>query len=317
MIEILEVSKTIEAKQILKAIGMPQAQQNDMAALTLLALANIREHDSWSDATKPSLGVVKGIMNFIRNEYNRDYKENTRETVRRNVLHQFCQGSIAVYNPDLPNLPVNSPRAHYALTDQCLKVLRSFGTEHFVSEVNTFLSFDGGLDGRYSKEREIQKIPLKINNDHELYLSPGDHNVLQVAIVEEFGARFAKGGELLYLGDTENKHLYFLEDKLKSLNVNIQKHSKLPDVIIYQKESQWLFLIEAVTSHGPMSPKRLIELNELFKDCKAGLVFVTAFLNLKDFKSHATNIAWDTEVWLRDVPDHMIHFNGDRFMGPR
>lgn len=81
--------------------------------------------------------------------------------------------------------------------------------------------------------------------------------------------------------------------------------------------SRGLFLIEAVTSHGPVSPKRLLELEAFLKDCKVGKVYVTAFPDMAEFKKHSGNIAWETEVWLMEVPDHMIHFNGDRFMGPR
>ncbi|MFS2517149.1 MULTISPECIES: BsuBI/PstI family type II restriction endonuclease [Parabacteroides] len=29
------------------------------------------------------------------------------------------------------------------------------------------------------------------------------------------------------------------------------------------------------------------------------------------------DIAWETEVWIAENPGHMIHFNGDRFIGPR
>ena len=28
-------------------------------------------------------------------------------------------------------------------------------------------------------------------------------------------------------------------------------------------------------------------------------------------------INWDTEVWIAELPEHMIHLNGDQFMGPR
>lgn len=122
---------------------------------------------------------------------------------------------------------------------------------------------------------------------------------------------------MLYLGDTAKKDLFLDADNLAGLGIPIDQHSKLPDVVIYDERRNWLFLIEAVTSHGPVSPKRLLELEELLKGCQAGKVYVTAFPNMAEFKKHSNNIAWETEVWLAEIPDHMIHFNGDRFLGPR
>jgi type II restriction enzyme len=150
-----------------------------------------------------------------------------------------------------------------------------------------------------------------------LRLSAGKHNEVQAAIIEQFATRFANGGVLLYIGDTADKNLFLDKDGLTKLNIPINEHSKLPDVVIYDKKRNWLFLIEAVTSHGPVSPKRIVELEKFLKNCKAGRIYVTAFPNFAEFKKHSTHIAWETEVWLTDFPDHMIHFNGDRFMGPR
>lgn len=84
-------------------------------------------------------------------------------------------------------------------------------------------------------------------------------------------------------------------------------------MIIFEPKRNWLFLIEAVTSHGTVSPQRLLELEEFLKDCKVGKIYVSAFTDMAEFKKHSNNIAWETEVWLAEIPDHMIHFNGDRF----
>ncbi|MCX6238044.1 MAG: BsuBI/PstI family type II restriction endonuclease [Bacteroidia bacterium] len=160
-------------------------------------------------------------------------------------------------------------------------------------------------------------IPVKLANGKELMFSPGRHNLVQVAIIKEFASRFALGSELIYVGDTANKDLYIDINALKALEIPIDEHNKLPDVVLFDKKHNWLFLIEAVTSHGPVSPKRIMELENLLKSCKAGKVYVSAFPDFKEFKKHTLDIAWDTEVWLMDFPEHMIHFNGDRFIGPR
>ncbi len=288
-----------------------------MSALTLLALCNIKETDNWTNAQKVSLGVSKGIMTFMQDYYQRDYAPNTRETVRRQVLHQFVQAGIADYNPDIPNLPVNSPRAHYAISVLALETIKTYGTTDWNKSANKFKKEIGELTKIYRKSRDIEKIPLKISKNKTLLLSPGKHNEVQAAIIEQFAPRFAKGSKLLYVGDTEKKDLFIDKAILKKIGIPIDKHSKLPDVVLFDKDKNWLFLIEAVTSHGPISPKRIFELEELLKNCSAGKVYVTAFPDFTEFKKHSKEIAWETEVWIMDMPDHMIHFNGDKFVGPR
>lgn len=288
-----------------------------MSALTLLALCNIREDDYWKDATRDSKRITKDIMSFVNENYKKDsqYAPNTRETFRRQVLHQFVQAGIVNYNPDIPDLPVNSPKAHYALTEETLEVIKAYGTSEWDSKIQQY-NATSFLRNRYAEEREMHRIPLMVEGK-EYQLSPGAHNALQAAVISEFAPRFAHGGKLLYLGDTEDKDLHIEKEILDKLKLHVSEHSKLPDIIIYDSEREWLFLIEAVTSHGPISAKRLIELEDFTKDCPCGIVYVTAFPDNKEFRKHSADIAWETEVWLANAPDHMIHFNGDRFIGPR
>lgn len=312
------MNKIAEAQEILKALGLPAAQQNEMSALTLLALCGIKQETPWSLAMRTSQRVSKEIMAFVNNNYkaSNPYAPNTRETFRRQVLHQFIQAGVANYNPDDPSLPVNSPKAHYAITEEALQVVRSYGSADWNSEVQHFAIRYNVFRDKYAEERDRHRIPLEIEGK-EYYLSPGAHNEVQAAVVNEFAPIFCPGGKLLYIGDTEDKDLYLNQDGLKTLHLPITEHSKLPDIIIADHKKGWLFLIEVVTSHGPVSAKRLIELEEFTKDCPYGVVYVTAFPNAKEFKKHIDCIAWETEVWLADKPEHMIHFNGDRFIGPR
>lgn len=312
------MSKITEAQEILKALGLPAAQQNEMSALTLLALCSIKEDTAWAKATRTSQRITKEIMAFVNENYKADapYAPNTRETFRRQVLHQFIQAGVANYNPDDPTLPVNSPKAHYAITQEALEVAQSYGTKNWDSRTQQFAVEYEILRDRYAAERDMHRIPLVIEGN-EYYLSPGAHNEVQAAVVEEFAPRFAPGGKLLYIGDTEDKDLYVNPAGLEALNLPITEHSKLPDIVISDDKREWLFLVEVVTSHGPVSAKRVVELEEFTKDCPYGIVYVTAFSNAKEFKKHVDDIAWETEVWLSDTPDHMIHFNGDRFIGPR
>lgn len=296
---------------------MPKAQQNDISALTLLALCNTRKKSKWPDASRQSMTVTKGIMNFIRDNYGKNYAPNTRETFRRQVLHQFVQGRIADYNPDEPDLPTNSPRAHYAISEAALLVVRSFGLPGYKKHIADFIKSQGSLSAIYQKNRKTQTVPVVLPTGKKFNLSPGKHNELQAAIIKEFAPRFLKSPEVLYFGDTAKKNLVIDLPSFVSLNVSVSDHDKLPDVVLLDSPRNWLFLIEAVTSHGPMNPKRVFELQEMFKDSTCGKVFVSAFPDFAEFKRHSKEISWETEVWIADFPEHMIHYNGDKFIGPR
>jgi type II restriction enzyme len=309
--------KVKQAQQILSDLGMPKAQQNEISAFTLLALCNIKKPSKWIDASRQSMTVTKGIMTFIRENYGKDYAPNTRETFRRQVLHQFVQGRIADYNPDEPDLPTNSPRAHYAISEAALTVIHSYGFKNYSKQVTNFKKTQGSLSEIYEKNRASQTVPVTLPTGERFRLSPGKHNELQAAIIKEFAPRFLANPQVLYFGDTANKGLVIDNASFFMLNVNISDHDKLPDIVLLDYSKKWLFLIEAVTSHGPMNPKRVFELREIFKDSKCGLVFVSAFPDFTEFKQHLKDISWETEVWISDFPEHMIHYNGDKFIGPR
>jgi type II restriction enzyme len=306
-----------EAQKILAALGMPPAQQNEMAALTLLALCGLKPSDSWLSAQRRSVTVSKGIMTFIQREFHRTYAPNTRETFRRQVLHQFVQGRIADYNPDNPSLPTNSPRAHYAITEAALAVIRTYNTADWESAVANFQSIYDTLIKLYQSIRQTAGIAVTLPDGSILTLSPGKHNQLQAKVIEQFAPQFASGAVLLYLGDTADKNLYVATEDLIRLNIPVTEHDKLPDIILYLPAKNWLYLIEVVTSHGPVSPKRMIELNEMLRNCTGGKIFVTAFPTFAEFRRQMLNIAWETEVWIAEVPEHLIHFNGDRLLKPR
>lgn len=308
--------KLKEAQVILKEMEVPEAQQNEISAYTLLALASIKPDDQWFNATKESKTISNDIMAFVDRFYERTYKPNTRETFRRQVLHQFVQAGIALHNPDAPHLPINSPKNHYALSQHALDTIKTFGSENWPNQLLKFHDQQKSLAELYRQERMQQRIPITINDEIELMLSSGEHNLVEKAVIEDFTARFAQGSKVLYVGDTADKEFWINKAQLSKLNIDIDKHTKLPDVVLFDKQKNWLFLVEAVTSHGPISPKRVLELEEILKYCSAIPIYVTAFPDRKTFRKYAADIAWETEVWILDQPEHMIHFNGDKFLGP-
>jgi type II restriction enzyme len=270
-------AKILEAQAILKALGLPIPQQNRISGLTLLALCGLRVEESWAHATREGRTVSKGLMEFMRKEYRVRYAPNTRETVRRQVLHQLVLAGVADRNPFDPDLPTNDPRTHYAASEAALNAIRAFGREEWEPELARFLSRRTALIEIFARERSKRLIPVRFPDGKLISLSPGAHNKLQKAIVEQFAPRFAENPKLLYLGDTARKNLYIHGETLRGLRFPVTEHDKLPDVIIYDEKRNWIFLVEAVTSHGPMSHKRALELEQILAECPAGLIYVSAF----------------------------------------
>lgn len=304
-----------ETISVLKDLGLPRAQQNERSALALLALLDLKPKTAWVEASAPLRGITE-MMDFFGEHYGKTYAPNTRETVRRHSVHQFVDAGLAVLNPDEPTRATNSPKAVYQVQPHVLALLKAHGTAAWDKGLRDYLASAETLQRRYAQERAMQLIPLTLPSGAKITLSPGGQNVLVEKVVKEFCPRFTPGGRPLYVGDTAEKWARFDEDTLKALGVTITVHGKMPDVVVYHEAKGWLVLIEAVTSHGPVNPKRRLELKEIFGDAKAGLVFVTAFLDRRDLTKYLGDIAWETEVWVADSPAHLIHFNGERFLGP-
>ena len=139
---------------------------------------------------------------------------------------------------------------------------------------------------------------------------------LKKAVIEEFLPRYGYAAEVFYIGDAAKKFLVRDEATLRELGIIEPSYSELPDIVAFSSKRRWLYLIEAVHSSGPVSPIRHLELRRLTARCKVGIVFVTAFLDRATFRKFVADISWETEVWIGENPDHLVHFNGDSFIGP-
>lgn len=294
---------------------MPAAQQNERTAYCLLSMLNMTPEKDWIHAESPLIGITP-MMAFAREYYKKEYAPNTRETFRRFSTHQLVQAGIAVYNPDQPDRAVNSPNAVYQISPAALQVVQAYKTDSFDTLLSDFKARQSTLTDQYAHEREKSLVPVKIKENHIIQLSPGKHSQLIQNIIEQMAPRFLPNSILIYVGDTEKKWGYYDQELAGNLLFNVQKHGKMPDVILYVEDKQWLVLVEAVTSHGPVDSKRYIELEKLFENVTAGKVYISAFPDKKTFIHYAQDIAWETEAWISDNPSHMIHFNRDRFIGP-
>ena len=303
------MDKVDALKEILNKVEFPEQMQSNICIYTILALANIKKTTPWKNASNDWLRI-HDIISFANKNYYAGYAENSRETFRKKALHNFRNAAMVEDN----GVATNSPNYRWRITDEFLRVLRNIDNDN-----NALLSFKKqhiSLVDLYSSRRSIKKMPVKINGA-DYSFGPGKHNQLQKAIIEEFAPRFASNSECLYVGDTTDKDLVKDETKLQKLGFEITVHDEMPDVVLYREDKHWLYFIEAVTSVGPMDGKRLVELKAMTRNVSAGIIYVTAFLDFKTFKSFSDKLAWDTEVWIADMPDHMIHLNGDKFIGPR
>ncbi|MGE5344140.1 MAG: BsuBI/PstI family type II restriction endonuclease [Candidatus Omnitrophota bacterium] len=305
-----------EAIEILKALGFGPKQSNELAGYVLLALLDLHPSKSWKECDNPLMGITP-IMEYIHRHYGIKYAPNTRETVRDEAVKHLVEVGILLRNSDNLNRPTNSGKTVYQIERNALSLFRSYGSDLWEKKLKHYLKKRAEILNEINRKREMARIPVILPNNQTITISPGGQNPLIKKIIEDFCPRFTPGAFILYIGDTENKFRYFESQYLlEKLGVFLEPSVKIPDVIVHDPKRNWLLLIEAVTSAGSIDGKRRKELKQLFKKSKAGLVFVTAFVSRATFGKFQSQISWETEVWISDEPDHIIHFNGDRFLGP-
>ncbi len=304
-----------EALDVLKQIGLPKRQQNVRSALTLLALLDLRPDGTWKKAKNPLRGITP-MMDFFAEHYGKRYAPNSRETVRRQTIHQFLHASLISENPDNPDRPTNSGKTVYQITPESLKLMQSYGEKTWKKHLEMYLATHPLRHGGTPYRRRDGAVSIHVSPAETVRLSAGEHSHLVRDIYVEFTSRFMKKHVPVYVGDTAKKFAYFDRNLLSKLGVNLDPHGKMPDMVMYDTVREWIFVIEAVTSHGPVDTKRRRELQGMFSGAKAGIVYVTAFADRDTMRKYASDISWETEVWVADDPDHMIHFDGERFVGP-
>ncbi len=304
-----------ETIEILTQLEFGPKQRNEIAAYTLLALLDLQPEAGWADAQAPLRGITP-IIDFIATTYGVRYAPNTRETIRDDAVKFFVEEGLLIRNPDDPNRPTNSGKTAYQIEPPALGLLRVVGSAKWKSALKKYLASRENLKHEITRKRDSARVPVTLPDGSKVTLSPGGQNPLIKAIIEHFCPIFAPGGVVLYIGDTENKFVHLETAGLSAIGITMDSAAKIPDVIVHHQAKNWLLLIEAVTSAGPVDGKRRKELKELFAGCKAGLVFVTAFENRRGMQSFVSHIAWESEVWIAEDPEHMIHFNGERFLGP-
>jgi len=307
--------KLQEAIAILKELGFAAGQSNERAAYVLLALLDLPPSKPWAAAANPLRGTTP-VMEFLAKSYDKNYKPNTRETIRDEALKYFVDAGLLLRNPDKPDRATNSAKTVYQIEPSALALVRTHGTRAWTKQIKKYLASQHEIRAELLRDRNIPRIPVTLSSGKKITLSPGGQNPLIKLVLKDFCSRFAAGAKVVYIGDAEDKFLHLDATYLEGIGVVIAAAAKMPDVVVHDTKRNWLLLIEAVVSAGSVDAKRRRELKQLFRGSHAGMVFVTAFLDRQTFGRFQQQISWETEVWIANEPDHIIHFNGARFLGP-
>lgn len=308
-----------EALEIADSFGIPIDKQTlrrkERVGLCILALAGIIKNKNWSSINEKKLAELKSrdIITFVNKHLEENISPGSYDDIRRKDLKLLVLGEV-VLNSN-PQYSPNDSRRAYVLSPEHAKAIKHYGKPAWKKNLTSVMKGRKTLSEKIARKRKVKKIPIKINGKIEEF-SPGEHNELQQQIIDNMLPIFGHGAEILYIGDTTKKQLFKNEDKLKKLKFFELEHGMLPDIIAYSKSENWLFLVEAVHTSNPISELRKIELEKLIEKCTAKIIYVSAFLNRTKHREYSSNIAWETEVWIAESPDHMMHLNGDKFLGP-
>lgn len=310
-----------EALEIMDAVGIPvedtTIRRRERMAVCMMAVGGVTR--KWSQAQSADEGrhlKTREVIQFVNAHFEERISSGSYDDIRRKDLKLAVVAGLIVNSADDPARATNDPTRGYALAPDFAALIRTYGTPAWPKKLAAYNKGRTQLAGSLLRRRNMERIPVTLPDGKILQLTLGKHNELQKAVIDHFLPLWGHGAEVLYVGDTTNKMLHIERNRLKELGIGELAHDELPDIIAYSPSKKWLFVIEAVHSSGPISELRLLELKKLFKRSKAGIVYVTAFLTRKAHAKYADQIAYETEVWTADRPDHLQHLNGPRFMGP-
>ncbi len=308
-----------ETLYVLSSFGVPlqglTQRRLERMAIAFLAVADVTDSNAWSRASATHALTSRDIIAYVNENLGENISSGSYDDIRRQDLKLPVLATVVTRATKIGSA-TNDPTRKYVVNPDYIHLIRAFGSDTWEQSVQTFLVGRPSLAEQLSSTRSISTIPITIAPGETLDFGPGEHNELQKAIVEQFLPRYGYGAELLYIGDTADKDRVNKTDRLEAIGFFGLNHEKLPDIVAYSQRKNWLYLIEAVNTSGPISPVRLLELRQASKDCTAELVYVTAFLDRATFRKYVKEIAWETEVWIAEAPDHLIHFNGEKFLGP-
>lgn len=319
-----QIVKTLikQALQIISCLGVPINDMSDRSkekmAMAFLAVADVKRLNKWNeikDSNNEFALTTREIIKCYNENYGDDVSSGSYDDVRRKDLNRLILAQIITNSK--PNTNASNPTRGYQINAEYSSIIKQYGKQDWFDKVIEFNKTHMTYEERVACRRDLPKMEVKCVDGTVFHLDEGEHNTLQKMIVEEFLAIYGYEATILYCGDSRKKFgIIFEEEKLSELGFSDLKQSKLPDIIAYSEKKDWIYMIEAYYTSNPITPDRKIELEKLMGPSAKKGVFVTAFQNANAYKSVATELAWETEIWIATDPEHMIHRNGSRFMGP-
>lgn len=312
-----------EALDMLEQLGVPThdltKRRKEKMAKAFMSVAGLKPGMDWSEIKDNDGGyqlTSRQIIAHMNSYWGEDISSGSYDDIRRKDMILPVEALVVINSAKNPNANTNDGTRGFAIHPLAAKAIRKYGNVGWAQAVERFHQGRPTLASKLSRARDLARVPVRISADVTLTFSAGGHNDLQKEIIESFLAIYGHESKVLYVGDTAKKNLFVDKQGLKEINFFELAHDKLPDVVAYSEKNNWLYLIEAVTTANPITELRRSTLINLAAKCTADLIFITAFPDRNTYRKFARDIAWETEVWIADAPEHMIHFNGDKFLGP-
>lgn len=304
---------------VFQLIGIPVDNTDrklERMAKACLAVGKIKKDFSEACSFEDGFTRTRDIITFENKNFGEDISPGSYDDIRRQDLKLLVEAGIVVNSSSTEEQATNNPSRGYGLSTSFANLLHSFGSSKWEILLNEFRKETKSLKEELERRRDLQKVPVTLPNGKIIVLSYGEHNDLQKAIIEVFLPLFGFGAEVLYVGDTKDKFLHLEKAELEKIKFFTLEHEELPDVVAYSREKNLLYLIEAYHSTGEWDEIRVRKVKRKLEEsgCTANVVFFTAFENKNIFKQKAKDIAWETEVWIADSPEHLVHFNGYKFL---
>lgn len=304
---------------VFQLIGIPVDNTDrklERMAKACLAVGKIKKDFSEACSFEDGFTRTRDIIAFENEYLGEDISSGSYDDIRRQDLKLLVEAGIIVNSSSTEEQATNNPSRGYGLSTSFANLLHSFGSSRWEILLNEFRKETKSLKEELERRRDLQKVPVTLPNGKTIVLSYGEHNNLQKAIIEVFLPLFGLGAEVLYVGDTKDKFLHLEKAELEKIKFFTLEHEELPDVVAYSREKNLLYLIEAYHSTGEWDEIRVRKVKRKLEEsgCTANIIFFTAFENKNIFKQKAKDIAWETEVWIADSPEHLVHFNGYKFL---
>lgn len=304
---------------VFQLIGIPVDNTDrklERMAKACLAVGKIKKDFSEACSFEDGFTRTRDIISFENKNFGEDISPGSYDDIRRQDLKLLVEAGIVVNSSSTEEQATNNPSRGYGLSTSFANLLHSFGSSKWEILLNEFRKETKSLKEELERRRDLQKVPVTLPNGKIIVLSYGEHNDLQKAIIEVFLPLFGFGAEVLYVGDTKDKFLHLEKAELEKIKFFTLEHEELPDVVAYSREKNLLYLIEAYHSTGEWDEIRVRKVKRKLEEsgCTANVIFFTAFENKNIFKQKAKDIAWETEVWIADSPEHLVHFNGYKFL---